>query len=167
MSHITRRQAISAGVGGGAALLTSASGAGGQDKAAAPLKVLTPDQIVQGKVEGPVRVEFVVQSLFWYTGSSTEKEVPINFKLKGVQAGNDEFNVEVAGKVFERLHDLGIEDTPEESRRHSEVAVHRHFIGKTVRVNGVVKRLPHSKGDGVRHCLRIDTLNQIESVSRK
>ena len=136
-------------------------------KAVEPMKVLTPDQIVQGKIEGPVRVEFVVESLYWQTGVSTEKEMPMNFKLKGVKAGNSEFDVQVAGKLFGRLHDLGIQDSPEESGKHNEVAVHRHFMGKTVRVNGVVKRIPHAKGDGVLHWLRIDSLDQIVSVSRK
>ncbi len=136
-------------------------------KAVEPMKVFTPDQIVQGKVEGPVRVEFTVESLFRYTGVSTEKEVPMNFKLEGVKAGNDEFNVQVAGKLFARLHYLGIEETPEEAGKHGTVAVHRHFMGKKVRVNGVVKRLPHAKGEGVLHWLRIDSLDQIESVSRK
>lgn len=133
--------------------------------AVVPKKVLSPDEIVEKKIEGPVRVEFVVESLFRYTGASTETEAPMNFKLKGVKAGNDEFNVQVAGKVFHRLHQLGIEERPEEVGKHNEVAVHRHFIGKTVRVNGTIKRLPHAEGEGVLCWLRIDSLDQIESVS--
>lgn len=64
----------------------------------------------------------------------------MNFKLKGVKATNNVFNIEVANKVFTRLRELGIEDTPEESGKHGEPAVYRHFIGKTVRVNGTMKR---------------------------
>lgn len=49
----------------------------------------------------------------------------MNFKLKGIKAENEEFNVEVASKVFHRLHELGIEYRPEEVRRYNDVAVHR------------------------------------------
>ncbi len=172
---ITRRQAFSAGVMGSVAVLAITSEAVSQEKAASPdapkaaveAKVLTPDQIVEGKVEGPVRVEFVVESLLRYTGLSTEKEIPMNFKLQGVKAGNDQFNVEVANSVFTRLSELGIEDSPEESGKHGDVAVHRHFVGKTVRVNGTVERFPHAKGAGVLCWLRIDSLDQIESVRRQ
>ena len=44
--------------------------------------------------------------------------------------------------------------------------MYRHFIGKTVRVNEVVKRLPLAQGDGFLYWLRIGSLDQIESVSK-
>jgi len=172
---VTRRKAISAGAIGSVAVIAITSAAFSQEKvasldaqkAAVEAKVLTPDQIVEGKVEGPVRVEFVVKSLVRYTGLSTEKEVPMSFKLQGVKAGNDQFNVEVANSVFARLRELGIDDSPEEFGKHSDVPWHRHFVGKTVRVHGTVERFPHAKGEGVLCWLRIDNLDQIESVRRQ
>jgi hypothetical protein len=173
MSPITRRQAITASAAGSVAVLAIASDAVIQAKSTSPdapkadtLQVLTPDQIVEGKVEGPVRVEFVVESLFRYSGLSTESEWPLNFKLKGVKATNEEFNVEVRNSVFRRLRELGIEDSPEESRKHGDVAVHRHFVGKKVRVNGTIKLYPKDGGRAL-YWLRIDNLDQIESVRRE
>ena len=174
MSQITRRQVITAGVAGGVAVLAITSEAVSQEKSAIPdtpkaadeTKVLTPDQIVQGRVEGPVRVEFVVESLFRYSGLSTEKEIPMNFKVKGIKASNDKFDVQVANSVFTRLHELGIDDSPEDSGKHGDVAVHRHFVGKTVRVNGTVKRYPQPGGQEL-YWLRVDNLDQIESVRRE
>ena len=130
-------------------------------------KVLSPDEIVQGKIEGAVRVEFTVESLYWETGVSTEKQIPMNFKLKGVKANGDVFQVQVADQVFTRLYELGIENSPKENITEGTPAVYRHFIGKTVRVNEVVKRLPLAQGDGFLYWLRIGSLDQIESVSKK
>ena len=130
-------------------------------------KVLTPDQIVQGKIEGAVRVEFTVESLYWETGTSAEKMIPMNFKLRGEKTDGDLFQVRVAGRVFTRLSELGIENTPKENSTEGTPAVYRHFEGKTVRVNGVVKRLPLAQRDGFLYWLRIDNLDQIESVSKK
>ena len=135
--------------------------------AAKDKKVLTPDQIVQGKIEGAVRVEFTVESLYWETGASTEKTIPMNFKLRGEKTDGDLFQVQVAGRVFTRLSELGIENTPKENSTEGTPAVYRHFEGKTVRVNGVVKRLPLAQRDGFLYWLRIDNLDQIESVSKK
>ncbi len=68
MSPITRRQSITASAAGSVAVLAIASDAVIQAKSAssdAPkadtLQVLTPDQIVEGKVEGPVRVNGTIK----------------------------------------------------------------------------------------------------------
>lgn len=130
-------------------------------------KVLTPAEVVQGKMEGAISVEFTVESVYWETGLSTEKMIPMNFKLRGEKTDGDLFQVQVAGRVFTRLSELGIENTPHENSTESTPAVYRHFVGKTVRVNGVVKRLPLAQRDGFLYWLRIDSLDQIESVSKK
>ncbi len=137
------------------------------DEKAPEKKVLTPDQIVQGKIEGAVRVEFTVESLYWQSGLSTENTIPMNFKLRGEKRDGDLFEVQVANRVFTRLSELGIENTPKENSTEGTPAVHRHFEGKMVRVNGVVKRFPLAGRDGFLYWLRIDSLEQIESISRK
>jgi hypothetical protein len=117
--------------------------------------VMTPHQIYRDKVEGQVRVEFVVGA------TSIELPTVMEAKDRPLVQGTDgrrtltRLLVTVNKQVETRLKQLGIED------------LRRHLYGKQVRVSGNLKRIVDAGGDGnklITYSLSIDKLDQLESI---
>jgi len=117
------------------------------------MKLHTADEIVSGKIEGPVRAELIVEGWLKYRGFSPPGESQ-TFILKQSRPGGDRLDVLVEQKVFDRLRALGIDDP------------RGHFEGKTVIVVGQVHRNKGPLGD-TSITIWVRDLDQIESISKK
>ena len=150
MFGLTRRETLAAVVAGLLAVATTQTNAVAADE----VKMTTPGQILKDKVAGQVRVELTVEGWVQYRGATAGPGEPQTLILKGGVLADDHLAVIVDQKVFVRLKALGIAEPRE------------HFVGKTVIATGKVNRNP-APGGGTSIIIRINSLDQIESITKK
>jgi hypothetical protein len=117
-----------------------------------PRKGLTPAEVYRNRVQGFAAVEIAVAGVYRDPGNLQEKAVYLSLQIDDQAEGDDQLHRPVSIRVFDRLRELGIEDPV------------KHFVGKKVCLNGVLQRTKH--GEGFTYSLQIDSLDQIESVTK-
>jgi RNA polymerase sigma factor (sigma-70 family) len=120
-------------------------------------KLLTPAQIYRDKVEGPVRIEFVVGAVSIGLPTEMEAKDRPREEPEGGKPRLTRLSVTISEKVEARLNAIGIKD------------VRVHLYRKTVRVSGELKRTVVSNDIStlITYTLVLDDINQLESVSEQ
>jgi hypothetical protein len=116
---------------------------------------LTPETIVEKKVEGRATVEFQVEDvglILTSRATSAEESEPLHLAPKTADRKAGRVSVLVSWEVATRLKRLGIENPA------------KHFRGKIVRVSGIVERLTGSAGPEYR--IQVTTLDQFEIIRK-
>jgi hypothetical protein len=120
---------------------------------AAEEQPLTPEAIMENKVEGKATVEFpvgVVGLMLTSRATLADESEPLHIAPKGKKAVG--VYVLVSWEAATRLKRLGIENPAE------------HFRGKVVRVSGTVERLTGSSGPEYR--IQVTSLDQFEVIRK-
>ena len=150
MSSLSRRDAlrlVSAGVVAVAMALPMVG--------AAEEQPLTPEAIMEKKVEGKATVEFPVGEvgvMLTSRATSAEESEPLHIAPKPAGKKAVGVYVLVSWEAATRLKRLGIENPAE------------HFRGKVVRVSGTVERLTGSSGPEYR--IQVTSLDQFEVIRK-
>jgi RNA polymerase sigma factor (sigma-70 family) len=119
--------------------------------------LLTPAQIYRDKVEGPVRIEFVVGAVSIGLPTEMEAKDRPREQPEGGKATLTRLSVTVGEKLEAQLNAIGIKD------------VRLHLYRKTVRVSGELKRIVVTNDIStlITYTLVLDDINQLESVSEQ
>jgi hypothetical protein len=122
---------------------------------AAEEQPLTPEAIMEKKVEGKATVEFPVGEvgvMFTSRATLADESLPLHIAPKTAGQKAVGVYVLVSWEAATRLKRLGIENPAE------------HFRGKVVRVSGTVERLTGSSGPEYR--IQVTSLDQFEVIRK-
>jgi hypothetical protein len=150
MSSLTRREVVGLVSAGVVAAVVGLPAAGVTEE-----KPLTPETIVEKKVEGRATVEFQVEDvglILTSRATLTDESEPLHLAPKTADKTAGSVSVLVSWQVATRLKRLGIENPA------------KHFRGKIVRVSGVVERLMGSTGPEYR--IQVTSLDQFEIIRK-
>jgi hypothetical protein len=150
MSPLTRREVVGLVSAGVVAAVVGPPAAG-----AAGEKPLTPETVVEKKVEGRATVEFRVEEVGWILTSRatlTDESLPLHLAPKVADKKAGSVYVLVSWEVATRFKRLGVENPAE------------HLQGKIVRISGIVERLTGRTGPEYR--IQVTSLDQFEIIRK-